>query len=171
MDPEQLRRRFAGWRNSAGGRFLRVCRANSDPRDRAPLRGRKIFRVLRRRKAKSLKNAHRAAPHKHVETDRKRAHRVEKGAEDEVVDDHTQRAPRELRCCAARQLRAPARAARRLTGPTAAGLHKSSHAQAPRLSSTTPKHGTLQKQKPYLRTVSRTTRSAAGRQQHGNHAL
>ena len=29
LDLEQLGTRFAGWRNSAGGRFLRVCRPNS----------------------------------------------------------------------------------------------------------------------------------------------
>ena len=29
LDPEQRWSRFAGWRNSAIGRFLRVCRPNS----------------------------------------------------------------------------------------------------------------------------------------------
>ena len=43
--------------------------------------------------------------------------------------------------------------------------------EMPRLSSTTPKHATLLKHKPYLRKLSHTTRSAAGRQEHGKHAL
>ena len=57
-----------------------------------------------------------------------------------------------------------------MTGPTAAGPHKLTCTSAA-LELDDDFHGALQKQKPYLRTVSRTTRSAAGRQQHGNHAL
>ena len=58
------------------------------------------------KKAKSSKNACTCAlarSHKHDGADRKRARRVEVGAEEEVVDGHTQRAPRGLRWCGARR--------------------------------------------------------------------
>ena len=126
------------------------------------------------KKAKSSKNACTCAlarSHKHDGADRKRARRVEVGAEEEVVDGHTQRAPRGLRWCGT------ARAALRdLTG-WLLSPHAQGTATGPRrlvdavLELDDAEATTLLKLKPYLRTLGRTAQSAAGRQQHGKGAL
>ena len=58
------------------------------------------FEAPKRRKfSKNACTCALARSHKHDGADRKRARRVEVGAEEEVVDGHTQRAPRGLRWC------------------------------------------------------------------------
>ena len=65
---------FAGSANSAEGRVFCVSRANSDPCDRSPLRGRKIFWVLRLLNGKSLgKNTDIRTLH-HVQTSAQMRH-------------------------------------------------------------------------------------------------
>ena len=76
------------------------------------------------KKAKSSKNACTCAlarSHKHDGADRKRARRVEVGAEEEVVDGHTQRAPRE--CGVVRGAPQPAR--RRESTGAPVSMHES----------------------------------------------
>ena len=90
------------------------------------------------------------------------------GAEEDVVDGHTQKYRAGCGGAGCAAARAAPRADRRPLHPH---THMLRAALKLRLSSTTPTRATLLKQTSYLPKFSHTLRSAAGNQQRGNHAL